>query len=160
MDVLYEPDDLVNKINRHTCVWCPCTNGDSNLRFLKPDYYFGSTNTFNIAEILCTSILNRFSGSEWIADLKVSNAQIWVLKIVCISRQLPGQLAIEQTWRYLRFTVAKRGALRLLFFFKFQEDMDRFFQPFVVSKFSFITRMESDELVSFTEIVNINSRGF
>lgn len=160
VDVLYESGDLVNKINRHACVWCPCANEDSNLRFLKPDYYFGSTNTFNIAEILHMSILNRFSDSKQIADLEVSNAQIWVLKIVCISRRLPGQLAIEQTWHYLRFTIAKRGALHLLFFFKFQEDMDRFFQPFVIGKFSFITRIKSDELVSFTAIVNINSRGF
>lgn len=65
--------------------------------------------------------------------------------MVYIGRQLPGRLAIQKTRRYLRFTIAKKSVFHLFFLFKSYNDMDRFFQLFVVGKFPFITKIESGE---------------
>lgn len=152
----YEPGDLVDRINRHACVWCPCANGVSNLRLLIPDYCVGSTNAFNIAGIILTSTLNGSSGRGWTANLKVSDDQIRALRMICLGRRLPGRLAIQGTPRFLRFTAAKRSVLRLLSLFESQDDLNWFLGPFGVGKFPFITNVESGKFVRFGAVVNTN----
>ena len=139
----YEPGDLVHQIDRHSCVWSQCGNGVANLRLMIPEYVTGSTNAFNIAGTLRRSNLNGSGSRGWIAEVEVDNAQILALKMICLHYSLPGQLAIQQTWRLLRFRAEKREVLQVLFLFDSQEDLDCFLQPVALGKFPFVTQMKS-----------------
>ena len=135
----YEPKDLVDQIDRHTCIWFQCRNEIANLRLVIPEYSFDLTNTFNIAGTLRRSNLNGFSSSRWIAKVEVDNTQILALKMICLYYSFPGQLWIQQTWRLLRFRAKKREMEHLLSMFDSQEDLDCYLQPVTLSKFLFIT---------------------
>ena len=86
----YEPGDLVHQIDQHACVWFQCGNEIANLRLAIPEYFFGLTNSFNIAGILRRLNLNGSGSSGWIGEVEIDNAQILALRILCLRYSLPG----------------------------------------------------------------------
>lgn len=121
-----------------------------------PEYSFSSTNSFHIADTLRRSNLNRSGSRRWFANIKVDNTQILALKMIFFSYLLTARLAIQRTWRLLKFRAKKREVLYPLSLFDSQKDLDCFFQPVALGKYLFVTQIESGAWYHFAILLKAN----
>ncbi len=139
----HKPGDVIDQVDRTTCIWSHSQDGPDRLRFMIPEFFFRSTSCFYIVGTFRSSNLNGSSKRKWYADVQVDNPQILALKFLCLRYKLPDQLRIERTQRLLRFSVDKREVLELLSHFHSQKDLEYHLRPLALGKYPFITQTES-----------------